>query len=73
MDAATLLLRLIEIERAVEKHATPSIRSMLMEAQQCALQMHQDRIRILNENVRLRSDALAVFVRAEEPIAVLEQ
>jgi hypothetical protein len=72
MDAATLLLRLIEIERAVEKHATPSIRSMLIEAQQCALQMHRDRINILNENVRLRSDALAVFVRAEEPMAALE-
>ena len=37
---------------------------MLMEAQQCALQLQQDRINILNENVRLRSDALAMFVRA---------
>jgi hypothetical protein len=72
MDAATLLLRLIEIERAVGKHATPSIRSMLIEAQQCALEMHRDRINILNENVKLRSDALAVFVRADEPMAALE-
>jgi hypothetical protein len=72
MDAATLLLRLIEIERAVEQQATPKVRAMLMEAQQCALQLHRDRINILHENVRLRSDALAVFVRAEEPMAALD-
>jgi hypothetical protein len=45
---------------------------MLMEAQQCALQLHRDRISILNENVRLRSDALAVFVRVDEPMAALD-
>jgi len=72
MDAATLLLRLIEIERAVEQQATPKVRAMLLEAQQCALQLHRERINILNENLRLRSDALAVFVRVDEPMAALD-
>ena len=45
---------------------------MLMEAQQCALQLHRERINILNENLRLRSDALAVFVRVDEPMAALD-
>ena len=72
MDTATLLMRLIEIERAVGKQATPNVRSMLMEAQQCALHLHRDRINVLNENVRLRGDALAVFARVEEPMAALD-
>jgi hypothetical protein len=72
MDAATLLLQLIEIEREVGEHVTPKVRSMLMEAQQCALRLHRDRINILHENVRLRSDALAVFFRADEPMAALD-
>jgi hypothetical protein len=72
MDAAKLLLRLMEIERAMEKHETPGVRSMLIDAQNLALQLYRDRLEILNENVRLRADALAVLVRVDDPVATID-
>jgi len=52
---------LIEIERAVGQISAPEIRSMLVEAEQCVCQLHQDRMEILDENLRLRSAVVTMM------------
>jgi hypothetical protein len=54
MDCANLINKLVEIEREVGRQISPDVHSMLMEAQFCAVQLHRDRIAILNENIKLR-------------------
>lgn len=58
MDAARLLLKLIEIERAVGQLSVTEVRSLLVEAEHCAVLLHQDRMEMLNENLRLRGALL---------------
>ena len=54
MDAATLIKKLVEIECEVGRQISPGAHSLLLEAQFCAVQLHRDRMEIVNENIQLR-------------------
>lgn len=61
MDAARLISLLVEIEKAVGQLSVDEVRSLLVEVEQCVFQLHQDRMAILDENLRLRSTVLTML------------
>jgi hypothetical protein len=54
MSTAILITRLLQIERALGKSHALEIRTIVMEAQGCALELEQQMIEVLQENQRLR-------------------
>ena len=61
MDCANLINKLIAIEREVGRQISPSVHALLIEAQFCAVQLHRDRMEILNENLKLRGALLTAL------------
>jgi DNA-directed RNA polymerase beta' subunit len=61
MDAARLISLLVEIEKAVGQQSVDEVRSLLAEVEQCVFQLHQERMVILDENLRLRSTVLTML------------
>lgn len=54
MNAANLINKLMEIERAVGHARTAEVHAMVLEAQGCVLEMQREMIDTLRENGRLR-------------------
>jgi hypothetical protein len=48
-----LISKLIEIGKA-SRPESPAVRNLVVEAQDCALQMHREMVRLLHENEQLR-------------------
>jgi hypothetical protein len=67
MDCATLINKLVEIEREVGRQISPDVHSLLMEAQFCAVQLYRDRIEILNENIKLRGALMTALTLLPSP------
>jgi hypothetical protein len=57
ITAAILLEKLLEIKRAIQCEDTTAMSMMLVEAEDCVLQMERELIAALRENERLRRAA----------------
>jgi hypothetical protein len=67
MDCANLINKLVEIEREVGRQLSPDVRSLLMDAQFCAVQLYRDRMEILNENIKLRGALMTELTLMPSP------
>jgi len=56
MNFNQLITKLIEIGKAARQDA-PAVRPLVVEAENCALQIQRDLMRVLDENRRLRLSA----------------
>ena len=65
MDVATLIEKLVELEREVGRQIPPGAHSLLLEMQFYALQLHRDRVEILNENIKLRGALLTALTMSQ--------
>jgi hypothetical protein len=54
MNAADLIAKLVEIERAIGNADAPKVRAMVLEAEEVVLRFEQQTIETLRENKRLR-------------------
>ena len=67
MDCAILISKLVAIERKVGRTISPDVHSLLIEAQFCAVQLHRDRMEILNENIKLRGALMTALTVMPHP------
>jgi hypothetical protein len=82
MNAANVLAKLVEIERAVDGAGLPRVRALAIDAQQLLLEVEQQLMETLIENQRLLEfledvalapESLAEFVASQDGDTILSQ